>query len=460
MQLHIAKREKLMIKIIKADEIPKNCIVQKTMDNTKINTRVAMIIANIIKRGDEALREYTEKYDDCILTDFELPKDAMQKAIENVDPEFISVMERAAKNIEEFHYNQIQKGFDLPPKNGVILGQKVTPIERVGVYVPGGTAALSSSVLMNCIPARIAGVSEIIIATPPSGKCNFNTEEGPCDVCSVDIVDGRVCINGVDARIIAAAKIAGADRVFTMGGAQAIAALAFGTETVPRVDKITGPGNAYVAEAKRQVFGIVGIDMIAGPSDILIIADATANPVHVAADMLSQCEHGPDSPAILITTCNELADKVQKELEAQLAVLPREEIARKAIDDHGLIILAETIDEAFEISNTLAPEHLEILLDQPFDHLEKVRNAGSVFLGNHSPEPLGDYFAGPNHTLPTAGTCRFSGPLSVEDFTKKTQYIYYTEDALRTAGDDIIRFAEEEGLKAHALSIAKRIGKG
>jgi len=438
-----------MIKIISANEVPANCIVQQTIDSTKINTTVAMIIANVVKRGDEALREYTEKFDDCIIDKFELTPEVMDRAIESVDPEFIKVMERAAKNIEDFHRNQIQKGFDLPPKDGVVMGQKITPIERVGIYVPGGSAALSSSLLMNCIPAKIAGVKEIIITTPPSNECvcdNINDAGNVIDTC-----------NGVDARLIAAAKIAGADRIFTIGGAQAIAAMAFGTDSIPRVDKITGPGNAYVAEAKRQVFGIVGIDMIAGPSDILVIADETANPCHVAADMLSQCEHGPDSPAILITDSKILADKVKQEIEDQLSVLPREEIARKAIDDHGLIIMVESMDEAFDLSNKLAPEHLEIMLDEPFNYLDKIINAGSVFLGKHSPEPLGDYYAGVNHTLPTSGTSRFSSPLSVEDFTKKTQYLYYTEEALCKASADVIRFAEEEGLKAHALSIEKRV---
>jgi len=430
-----------MIKIIKSGDIEANCNVQKTVDSSSINTTVAMIIATIIKHGDAALREYTERFDDCVLNSFELSKEAMEEVIFTVDPGFISVIERAAKNIEDFHRNQIQKGFDLPPKDGIILGQKVTPIEKVGIYIPGGTAPYPSSVLMNCIPAKIAGVKEIILATPPSKR---STE------CSV---------NGVNAGILAAAKIAGVDRVFTIGGAQAIAALAFGTETVPKVDKITGPGNAYVAEAKRQVFGIVGIDMIAGPSDILIIADTTADPVLVAADMLSQCEHGPDSPAILITTDKKLAENVKLEIESQLKKLPREQIARKAVDDHGLIIVAKTIEEAFEISNKLAPEHLEIQLEDPFNYLDKVINAGSVFLGKYTPEPLADYYAGPNHTLPTSSTARFSSPLSVDDFVKKTSYTYYTEEALLAASDDVIKFAEEEGFKAHALSVAKRVKK-
>ena len=435
-----------MIKIIKASELEKDNLVQKTVSSSSVNTAVAMVIANIIRRGDEALREYTERYDGCVPVNFELSQTAIDEAVKDVDPEFIKVMERAAKNIENFHRNQIQKGFDLPPNNGVILGQRVTPIERVGVYVPGGRAPYPSSVLMNCIPAKIAGVKEIIVATPPSKEND-----------SADGSTGFNGVNGVDAKVLAAAKIAGADRVFTIGGAQAIAALAYGTESVPRVDKITGPGNAYVAEAKRQVFGIVGIDMIAGPSDVLIIADSSADPVLIAADMLTQCEHGPDSPAYLITNSKALAEKVSAEIEIQIDDLPRKEIVRKAIDDHGRIIIAKNINEAFELSNMIAPEHLEILLNEPFNYLDKVRNASSVFLGKFSPVTLGDYYAGPNHTLPTAGTSRFSSPLSVEDFTKKTSYIYYSEDALRLASDDVIRFAEEEGLKAHALSVSKRI---
>jgi len=440
-----------MIKTIKSTELKKDSIAEKFLASASITSSVAMIIANVIKRGDEALREYTLKYDRCEPARFELSQAEMNKAYNAVDPEFLNIMERAAKNIEDYHRNQIQSGFDLPPNNGAILGQRVTPIERVGIYVPGGSASYPSSVLMNCIPAKIVGVSEIIITTPPSSECFASDSSGSC------CINGVTCINGVDVRVIAAAKIAGADRVFTLGGAQAIAALAYGTQSVPRVDKITGPGNAYVAEAKRQVFGTVGIDMIAGPSDILIIADATADPVLIAADMLSQCEHGPDSPAVLVTNNKTLAAKVGKEIELQLSNLPRKDIARKAIDKHGLIIITKTIKEAFEVSNTLAPEHLEIMLDDPFSYIDEVKNAGSVFLGKYSPEPLGDYFAGPNHTLPTGGTARFSSPLSVEDFTKKTSYIYYSKDALQMAGADVIRFAEEEGLKAHALSVSKRM---
>jgi histidinol dehydrogenase len=363
----------------------------------------------------------------------------MDKAIDNEDSDFIRIMENAARNIEDFHRNQVRNGFDLPPKDGVLLGQRITPIQRVGLYIPGGSAAYPSSVLMNCIPAKLAGVSEIIITTPPSPGPN---EHGIC---------------GINTHVLAAAKIAGVDRILTIGGAQAIAALAYGTETVPRVDKITGPGNAYVTEAKRQVFGTVGIDMIAGPSDILIIADKTANPGHVAADMLSQCEHGEDSPAVLITDSASLAKKVAKEIEQQLSALTREDIAREAIENHGMIVIVNSLEEAFKISNELAPEHLEILLEEPFNYLDKVLNAGSIFLGRYTPEALGDYYAGPNHTLPTSGTARFSGPLSVDDFVKKTSYTYYSDKALKATGKDVIRFAEEEGLTAHALSVSKRL---
>ena len=428
-----------MIKIVKSDELEERSSVQKTAESAAITTTVATIIANVIKNGDEALREYTEKLDGCVLESFELSRKAMDNAMTDIDPEFIKVMERAAVNIEDFHRNQIQTGFDLPPKNGVIVGQRILPIERVGVYIPGGSAAYSSSVLMNCIPAKIAGVSEIILATPPSANGK------------------KAGVNGVDAHIISAAKIVGIDRIFTIGGAQAIAAMAYGTQSVPRVDKITGPGNAYVAEAKRQVFGVVGVDMIAGPSDILIIACKTADPVYIAADMLSQCEHGADSSAILVTTSTSLARRVRTEVELQLLKLPREKIARVAIENQSMIIVVDSIDEAFRISNERAPEHLEIFLDEPFDYLDKVKNAGSVFLGEYSPETLGDYYAGPNHTIPTSGTARFSSQLSVDDFVKKTSYTYYSKEALRSVSEDAIKFAEEEGLTGHALSVSKRL---
>ena len=421
-----------MIKTINASDFNATRAAQQ-QSSSSITDTVAAIITDVIKRGDNALREYTEKFDGCTLEKFELPPSALDTAIDEVGAEFVAIMERAARNIEDFHRKQIREGFIMTPGGGVVLGQRIIPLQRVGLYIPGGTAAYPSSVLMNCIPAKIAGVNEIIITTPPSRDGRENTG------------------------ILAAAKIAGVDRVFTIGGAQAIAALAYVTQTVPRVDKITGPGNAYVAEAKRQVFGIVGIDMIAGPSDILVIADGKAAPELVAADMLSQCEHGDDSSAILITDSAELASKVSAEIEAQLASLPREEMARKAVDNHGKIIVVKSLEQAFEISNELAPEHLEIFLDDPFSHLDKVKNAGSVFLGKNTPEALGDYYAGPNHTLPTSGTARFSSPLSVDDFIKKSSFTYYSDEALLCAGSDIISFAEKEGLKAHALSVEKRI---
>jgi len=420
-----------MIKILSLDEY-KMRQTKKKHANAKITAIVAGIIDDVIARGDAAVFEYTEKFDGCKLKSFNLPQSALDKALTEVDSEFLSVMQRAKKNIEEFHQNQIRQGFEITRKDGVIMGQRIIPLQRVGLYIPGGTAAYPSSVLMNVIPAKLAGVEEIIIATPPSK-------------------DG-----GVNPNILAAAKISGVNKVLRIGGAQAVAALAYGTQTIPRVDKITGPGNAYVAEAKRQVFGATGIDMVAGPSDILVIADEKAQPDLVAADMLSQCEHGNDSPAVLVTTSGELAKNVSLEIEAQLEKLPRSKMAREAIEDHSMIIIVPTIDDAFRISNELAPEHLEIFLENPLAHLEKIRNAGSVFLGENTPEALCDYYAGPNHTLPTDGTARFSSPLGVDDFVKKSSYTYYTKAALLTAADDVIRFAEEEGLSAHAQSVKLR----
>ena len=398
-----------------------------------VSAAVTEIIEDVLKRGDAALRELTEKFDGCALETFEVTAAEMNTAMNEAEPEFVEVMRRAAKNIENFHKRQIRQGFVMTPGDGVVLGQRILPISRAGLYIPGGTAAYPSTVLMNCIPAKLAGVREIIMMTPPSK-------------------DGRV-----DAAILVAANIAGADRIYKVGGAQAIAAMAYGTETIPRVDKITGPGNAYVAEAKRQVFGIVCIDMIAGPSDIIVIADDCADPMLVASDMLSQCEHGDDSPALLITDSSDFAGKVGAEIEAQLSELPRGKIARKAIDAHGKIIIVDSLEQAFEISNELAPEHLEIFLDEPFAYLDRVENAGSVFLGKNTPEAVGDYYAGPNHTIPTSGTAWFSGPLSVDDFIKKSSFTFYTADALLKTGGDIIRFAEKEGLTAHAASVSRRM---
>ena len=393
---------------------------------------VTEIISQVIERGDAALREFTFRFDGCDLDSFEVSEAEFEAAMNEVSTDFIGIMERAAANIEDYHRRQIRHDYIMSPGDGVVLGQRILPISCAGLYIPGGTAAYPSTVLMNCIPAKLAGVGQIVLATPPKK-------------------DGSI-----DAGILAAAKIAGADRVFKIGGAQAIAAMAYGTQTVPRVDKITGPGNAYVAEAKRQVYGVVGIDMIAGPSDILVIADEGADPVHVAADMLSQCEHGEDSVAVLITDSANLAEKVAAEIEIQLARLPREKIARESIDNCGKIIIAESLEQAFDIANELAPEHLEIFLDEPFTYLDRVKNAGSVFLGKNTPEAVGDYYGGTNHTIPTFGTAWFSSPLSVDDFTKKSSFTYYSELALEKAAPDIIAFAQNEGFAAHAESVAVR----
>ena len=422
-----------MIEIIGAVEYKAKYEKRKQISK-EVTAVVADIIANVIKRGDCALREYTEKFDGCVPDRFEMPPSALDDAYRAIGAEFIGTMERAAENIKNFHRRQIRNDFIMVPGDGIVLGQRILPLKRAGIYIPGGTAAYPSSVLMNCIPAKLAGVGEVVMATPPSRSGRDNTG------------------------ILAAAKIAGVDRVFSIGGAQAIAALAYGTQTVPRVDKITGPGNAYVAEAKRQVFGDVGIDMIAGPSDILIIADESADPSLVAADMLSQCEHGGDSSAVLITDSGELAGQVSKQIELQLKALPREKTAREAIDNNSAIIIAESIEQAFAVSNEIAPEHLEIFLDDALNYLDKVSNAGSVFLGKYTPEAVGDYYAGPNHTLPTSGSARFSSPLSVDDFIKKSSFSFYTIEALNGAAGDVVRFAENEGLKAHAVSVQKRTG--
>lgn len=386
------------------------------------------IIENIIKNGDKALFEYGKKFDKAELESLEVSEEEFEEAFRAVDDEFLDILEEAAENIREYHRHQVRDGFEIRKDNGVVLGQKVTPLEKVGLYVPGGTAAYPSTVLMDSIPAKIAGCGEIVITTPPGA-------------------DGK--INPV---ILAAARIAGVDRIFKMGGAQAVAALAYGTEAVPRVDKIVGPGNAFVAEAKRQVFGKVSIDMIAGPSEILVVADSTCEARFVAADLLSQAEHDKMASAVLVTDSYEFAEAVQEEIEKQLAVLPRQEIARTSIDNNGKIIVADDLMLAIDIANEIAPEHLELCMDNPFDYLDKVKHAGSIFMGKNCPEALGDYFAGPNHTLPTSGTARFSSPLSVDDFVKKSQYTYYTKDALGEVADKIAYFADKEGLDAHGRS--------
>ncbi len=413
------------------EEIRKDEISTKT----GVEGIVSDIIAEVRKNGDKALKMYSEKFDKTSLDSFEVSEEEINEAYQVVGEKFLEILEKAKANIYNFHKRQVRTNFVINENDGIVLGQKILPIEKVGLYIPGGTAAYPSSVLMNCIPAKIAGVKDIIMTTPP------NTE-------------GKV-----NPTILAAAKIAGVDRIFKVGGSQAIAALAYGTESIPAVDKIVGPGNAFVAEAKKQVFGKVGIDMIAGPSDILVIADGTCDPKIVAADLLSQAEHDKLATAVLVTTDRKLAHDVEKELQLQAELLPRKEIAFASLENNGKIIYAENIDTAIEMSNKIAPEHLEICVDNPFDYLNKVKNAGSVFLGKNCPEALGDYFAGPNHTLPTSGTARFSSPLSVDDFVKKTSFTYYSADALSAVCEDVACFAEKEGLSGHARSAVSRFKK-
>ena len=422
-----------MIKILKSGEASRDEIFDRAAKAANVGETVSKIIENVRNRGDEALREYTEKFDGARLESLEVSDDEINDALMNVDPEFLGVMCEAADNISAFHKNQVRSGFVISDKAGVVMGQKVLPIEKVGIYVPGGTAPLPSTVLMNAIPARLAGCKQIIMTTP-CGR------------------DGKIV-----PEILAAAKIAGVSRIFKIGGAQAVAALAYGTESVPKVDKIVGPGNQYVAEAKRQVFGTVAIDMIAGPSEILIIADKSASPKCLAADLLSQAEHDKLATAVLITDCEELAAATADEVERQLEALPRREIAGESINNNGKIIIVENIKEAVEISNEIAPEHLEICTEKPFDLLGEIKNAGSVFLGNNCPEALGDYFAGPNHTLPTSGTARFSSPLSVDDFVKKMQFTYYTDEAFSGVAEKVAQFAEKESLSGHARSALSRL---
>ena len=399
--------------------------------NLQITETVNQIITRVRKEGDSALFEYSAKFDRAELDSLEVSAAEIDAAMQSVSSDMLEILENAAKRIRAFHEKQVRNSFIIAENDGEVLGQKIIPLDRVGLYVPGGTASYPSSVLMNCIPAKIAGVREIVMTTPA----------------------GNGQMNPV---ILAAAKIAGVDRIFKLGGAQAVAALAYGTESVPRVDKIVGPGNAYVAEATRQVFGQVAIDMIAGPSEILVIADGGASPKCVAADLLSQAEHDKMASAVLVTDSENLALAVQKEIEVQLEKLPRYEIARTSVDMRGKIILVHTLDEAIDVSNEIAPEHLELCMKDPFDYLGRVRHAGSVFMGYHCPEALGDYMAGPNHTLPTSGTARFSSPLSVDDFVKKMQYTYFTQEALGRLADSVIDFAEAEGLGAHARSVSVR----
>lgn len=426
-----------MIRKIKADGVQEVEFLAKLGErsrntNKDVTETVSEIINNVMMNGDKAVREYTIKFDGKAPDAFEVPKEELTALTADCDPEFIATLKKAADNIRNFHERQKQQSWLTTKDNGVIMGQRIRGLKRVGLYVPGGTAAYPSSVLMNAIPAKIAGVSELIMVTPP-GK------------------DGKP-----NPDIMAAAAIAGVDRVFLMGGAQAVAALAYGTESVPKVDKIVGPGNIFVATAKKLLYGTVDIDMIAGPSEILVLADESANPKFLAADLMSQAEHDKLASAILITTSDKLAEDTTKEIYRQVEELSRKDIIEYSLDNYGVIIVCDTMERAIELANELAPEHLEVCCENPMEYVGKLDNAGSVFLGNYSPEPLGDYFAGPNHVLPTSGTARFFSPLSVDTFVKKSSFIYYTENALQNDRDDIIRFANTEGLTAHANSIIVR----
>ena len=427
----------MMLPIVKAngtDEI--KLLAALRSRSGEVDKRVAQTVTEVLENvrlnGDQAVKEYTLKFDGKLPEALEVSREEINDALTAADPEFVSTLLNSMENITNFHTRQKRQSFIDLKENGVILGQRIRGLKRVGLYVPGGTAAYPSSVLMNAVPAKIAGVGELVMVTPPAKEGKANPD------------------------ILTAAAVAGVDRVFLLGGAQAIAALAYGTETVPKVDKIVGPGNIFVATAKRQLYGTVDIDMVAGPSEILVLADGTAEPKYVAADLMSQAEHDVLASAILITTSEKLAQAVSAELERQSAGLSRREIIEKSLADFGGIIVCDNMDQAVGLANEIAPEHLEVMLENPFDYLGRLDNAGSVFLGQYAPEPLGDYYAGPNHVLPTSGTARFFSPLSVDDFVKKSSYIYYTEEALGEAKEDIIRFANREGLTAHANSIAVR----
>lgn len=424
-----------MIKVYKDGLNSRAQIFSVVQPKVDVSAIVKEIIDTVKIDGDKALYAYAEKFDKVKLNSLKVTEQEIKSAVESVESEFLQILKTAAQNIREYHSKQKREGFEIKRENGVILGQKILPIERAGLYVPGGTAAYPSTVLMDAIPAKIAGVKRVVMVTPPDKNGNVNPV------------------------ILASAFIAGVDEIYKVGGAQAIAALAYGTQSVPKVDKIVGPGNAFVAEAKKQVFGTVSIDMIAGPSEILVVADKDSNPKFVAADMLSQAEHDKMASAVLVTDSEELALKVSEELEKQIPLLERNEIARASIDDNGKIIVASNMDKAIEIANAIAPEHLELCVDNPFDYLDKIENAGSVFMGRFCPEAVGDYYAGMNHTLPTSGTARFSSALSVDDFIKKTQYAYYTEQALKEIAGDVDYFAKKEGLTAHAKSAVIRFNK-
>ena len=425
-----------MIRIMKYGVEREDEIFSRSSSSKDVSGVVSQILKEVQERGDKALIEYTAKLDGALIDTIEVPRKEIEEAAASMDGEFMRVLEKAAENIRKYHKRQVRNSFVMTEENGVVLGQKIVPVAVAGIYVPGGTAAYPSTVLMDTIPAKIAGCKSVVMVSPP-GK------------------DGKI-----NPAVLAAACVAGVDRVFRVGGAQAIAALAYGTETVPKADKIVGPGNIYVAEAKKEVSGIVSIDMIAGPSEILIIADGKSDERTVAADMLSQAEHDRNASAVLITDSQDLAEKVRAELEEQLPLLPRYDIARASIDTNGKIIIVDSISSAIEVSDRIAPEHLEVCVDNPFDYLDKIHNAGSVFLGRNCPEALGDYLAGPNHTLPTSGTARFSSPLSVDDFVKKYQFTYYTASALGAVASDVALFARKEGLEAHARSALVRKGEG
>ena len=422
-----------MISIYKYGEVSNEEIFARVEPAVNVEQIVADIIADVRARGDEALYYYCEKFDRAKLTSLEVTPAEIEEALSLVEPEFLDILREAAVNIRAFHEKQVRNSFIINDREGIVIGQKIIPMERAGLYVPGGTAAYPSTVLMDSIPAKIAGCGELVITTPPNAQGKVNPV------------------------ILAAAHVAGVDRIFKVGGAQAIAALAYGTASVPKVDKIVGPGNAFVAEAKKQVYGTVSIDMIAGPSEILVVADGKSNARVVAADLLSQAEHDKLASAVLVTDSEALANDVSAELERQIPLLPRAEIARASIDNNGKIIVADDLMRAIDIANEIAPEHLELCVDNPFDYLDAIRHAGSIFMGRNCPEALGDYFAGPNHTLPTSGTARFSSPLSVDDFVKKTQYTYYTRDALAKVAGKVAYFAEKEGLSAHARSATARL---
>lgn len=421
-----------MIKIMKYGEVESDKIFARSSPAVNVEDIVSEIINNVKENGDKALFEYCKKFDKAELSSLAVSEEEIMDAVNSVEPKFIEILKSAALNITKFHEKQKRNSFIINDENGIVTGQKIIPIDRAGLYVPGGTAAYPSTVLMDSIPAKIAGVKEVIMVTPPNSEGKINPV------------------------ILAAAYVAGVDKIFKVGGAQAIAALAYGTKSIPKVDKIVGPGNAFVAEAKKQVFGRVSIDMIAGPSEILIVADKNTEPRHIAADLLSQAEHDKMASAVLVTDSEDLALKVQSELEKQIPLLDRCDIARASIDNNGKIIVADDLMKAIDIANEIAPEHLELCLDNPFDYLDGIRHAGSVFMGRNCPEALGDYYAGPNHTLPTSGTAKFSSPLSVDDFVKKTQYTYYTKDALSRVAKDVAYFAEKEGLTAHAKSAVIR----